>query len=73
MCQYMDYENGISVVKDSTSTMSLVTRLIKDNNNQENGTILVNDHTDGSKMHDNKIILFFIETGILRCIIHHSE
>ena len=55
--------------------MSVVTRLIMDNNDQENGTSLVKDHTDGSKMHDNRIIhvLFVIETGILGCVIRHSE
>ena len=57
------------MVKDLTSAMSVVIRLIKDDDDYENGTCLVKDHTDGSKMHDNRIILFFIETGILKCII----
>ena len=29
-------------------------------------------YTDGSKMHDDRIILFLIETGKLRCILYCS-
>ena len=36
-------------------------------NNNKKKTFI---YTDGSKMHNNRIILFFIETGKLRCILY---
>ena len=35
--------------------------------------VIMRRNTDGSKMHNNKIILFFIETGQLRCILYCSK